>query len=80
MDNDKPDKNFSESKTSNAIKKCRLCKEPVPKVALGFSNQVSISCGWCSWICMLSDLGNDRAYAILEDKVKENQEERKSHR
>lgn len=79
MAKDNQDKNFSEPKKTDPVEKCRLCKESVPKVALSFSNQASIACGWCSWICMLSDLGNDRAYAILEDKAKENQGERKRH-
>lgn len=79
MANENNSKNFSESKTSNSIKKCRLCKEAIPKLALGFSNQAAIKAGWCSWVCMLSAIGTDRAYAILEDKAKENREERKHH-
>lgn len=71
------DKNFSESKTSNLVKKCRGCGEPVPKLALAFSNSVAIEHGWCCWMCCISDIGTDRAYAILEDKAKQNREERK---
>ena len=73
------DKNFSESKERTSNKHCRLCKEPIPKLALAFSNQAAIAAGWCSWICMLGDLGNDKAYRILEKKAKESQGERKQH-
>ncbi len=57
-------------------KLCRLCQESIPKIALGFSNQAAIENHHCSWICMLSHLGSDKAYRILEDKAKENQESR----
>lgn len=71
------DKNFSEPKERTSNKHCRLCGEPIPKVALSFSNQAAIAAGWCSWICMLGDIGNDKAYRILEDKAKQNREDRK---
>jgi len=55
---------------------CKLCEEPLPQLALAFSNSVAIEHGWCCWICMLSDLGNEKAYQVLGDKAKENQERR----
>lgn len=67
------DKNFSESKAVSSDKRCKLCKEPIPKLALAFCNSVAIECGWCCWICCLSDLGNEKAYKLLEDKAKQNQ-------
>jgi len=53
--------------------KCKLCKEKIPKLALAFSNAVAIENGYCCWICCLSDLGNDKAYALLENRAKQNQ-------
>ena len=57
-------------------KLCKLCQEPLPKIALAFSNSVAIEHGYCCWMCCLSDLGTEKAYAILEDKAKENRQER----
>jgi len=54
-------------------KYCKLCEEPIPKLALAFSNGVAIENGYCCWICMLSDLGTDKAFPILEKKAKVNQ-------
>jgi hypothetical protein len=53
-------------------KLCKLCEEPLPKVALAFNNRIAIDEGYCCWMCMNSDLGTDKAYRILEDKAKEN--------
>jgi len=46
---------------------CKLCKEPLPSKALHFSNEVAIAHGYCSWMCMNADLGNDKAMAILQE-------------
>lgn len=69
-------KNFSESKISNSVNKCRGCGEVVPKLALAFSNRVAIEQGWCCWMCCLADLGNEKAYKLLEDRAKQNQRAR----
>ena len=52
---------------------CRLCREPLPKLALAFNNSVAIEHSYCCWICCLSDLGSEKAYKLLEAKAKENQ-------
>ncbi len=57
--------------------KCRLCKKPLPKVALAFSNRVAIEEGWCCWMCMISDLGDKKAYQVLSNKARENREKRR---
>ncbi len=57
-------------------KLCKLCEEPLPKVALAFSNRIAIEEGYCCWMCMNSDLGEEKAYQVLSDKAKENQERR----
>jgi len=54
-------------------KLCKLCREPLPKQALAFSNSVAIEHGYCCWMCCLSHLGTERAYKLLEAKAKENQ-------
>lgn len=80
MANDKHIRNFSEGKGLNSIKKCRLCKEPIPKIALAFSNSVAIEEGYCCWMCMISHLGDEKAYARLGDKSKQNRAERPQER
>ena len=61
-------------------KLCRLCKEPLPRIALAFSNKTAIAGGWCSWMCMSSDLGSEKAYQVLSDKTKQNMHERMRER
>lgn len=57
---------------------CKLCKEPLPLKALHFSNEIAIAHGYCSWMCMVGDLGNEKALAILqENSGKPRREERK---
>jgi len=58
------------------IKLCKLCEEPLHKVALAFSNRIAIELGYCCWMCMSSDLGEDKAYSILGQKTKQNRHER----
>lgn len=57
--------------------RCILCEEPIPKIALAFSNSVAIEAGYCCWMCALSQLGTEKAYALLGDKAKKNREARK---
>ena len=69
-------RNFSEPKNLDIDKKCKGCGEPVPKLALAFSNTAAIEHGYCCWMCCLSHLGSEKAYRILEDKAKQNQASR----
>jgi len=62
------EKNFSESKTSNSVMKCRGCGEVLPKLALAFSNSVAIEQGYCA----------KKAYSFLEKKAKELWDKRQS--
>lgn len=57
-------------------KHCKLCKEPLPKIALAFSNKIAIEEDYCCWMCMISHLGDEKAYAILGQKAKQNRQER----
>jgi len=57
-------------------KLCKLCKEPLPKVALRFSNRVAIEEGYCGWMCMNSDPEEEKAYQILGDKSRQKMHER----
>ena len=59
---------------------CRLCREPIPGIVLAFSNSMAIEHGWCCWICMLSDLGAEKAYQILGQKSKQKMHERMRER
>ena len=55
---------------------CKLCKEPLPLKALHFSNEIAH--GYYSWMCMIAELGEKKAMAILqEDNGKPEREERK---
>ena len=47
---------------------CKLCKEPLPTQALHFSNEVAIAHGYCSWMCMISKLGEKKAMDILQEE------------
>ena len=58
------------------IKLCKLCEEPLPKVALAFSNRIAIELGYCCWMCISSDLGEEKSYSILGDKCRQNMHER----
>lgn len=60
-------------------KHCKLCQEPLPKLALHFSNQIAIEFGYCSWMCMNSDLGEEKAYAILGNRSRQKMH-KSSHR
>jgi len=46
---------------------CKLCEEPLPVKALHFSNEIAITHGYCCYMCMLGDLGNEKALAILQE-------------
>lgn len=57
-------------------KHCKLCEEPLPKVALAFSNRIAIEEGYCCWMCMNSDLGKEKSYSILSERTRQNRQER----
>lgn len=46
---------------------CKLCTEPLPIKAIHFSNLLAINNGYCSWMYMISDLGDKKAMAILKE-------------
>jgi len=46
--------------------RCKLCEEPYPPFALHFSNRAAIEAGYCSYFCMLSDLGKEKALKALQ--------------
>jgi len=47
-------------------KHCKHCKEPLPPFALHFSNTIAIDKGYCSYFCMLSALGEEKALKVLQ--------------
>jgi len=47
-------------------KHCRHCKEPLPPFALHFSNRVAIDKGYCSYFCLSSALGKEKALRVLQ--------------
>ncbi|MBA7641121.1 hypothetical protein ES703_48794 [subsurface metagenome] len=44
---------------------CKLCSEPLTKLALHFSNRIAIELGYCCFMCMRADLGDDKAFKRL---------------
>lgn len=57
-------------------KLCKLCEEPLPKVALAFSNRIAIEEGHRCWMCISSDLDEEKAYSILGQKSRQKMHER----
>lgn len=45
---------------------CKACKKPLSRKALHLSNNVAIENGYCSWMCMIGDLGEKKAMSILQ--------------
>lgn len=54
---------------------CKLCEEPLPKLTRSFSNYIAIEIGYCSFMCMNSDLGEEKAYSILMQKARQKMHE-----
>lgn len=50
---------------------CKHCQEPLPPYALHWSNTVSIAIGYCSFFCLSSALGEERALKALQKYQKE---------
>ena len=49
---------------------CRLCGEKLPIKCLHFSNELAVKHGYCSWMCLSSDLGNEKALELLNEEGK----------
>lgn len=62
------------------IKLCKLCEELLPKAALVFSNRIAIEEGYCCWMCISSDLGEEKSYSILGQKSRQKMHERMRER
>jgi len=60
-------KNLLKGMSMNDI--CKFCSEPLPKLALHFSNRIAIELGYCCFMCMRSDLGDDEAYKRLARNI-----------
>ena len=58
---------------------CKLCGEPLPKLALHFSNRLAIEKGFCSWICLSMKIGHTKALALIKEG-KEGQNQGKINR
>jgi len=59
-------KNFSEPKGLGLDKKCRLCKEPIPRQALYALNILAIEQGYCSWSCLVSGMNSTTIAALIK--------------
>jgi hypothetical protein len=62
-------------------KHCKHCKEPLPPFVLHFSNEAAVDRGYCSWFCMLSALGEEKALKALQkyqEKTHENVQDGRS--
>jgi hypothetical protein len=46
-------------------KLCKLCKEPIPKLAIHALNKIAIREGFCSWICISMKIGRAKAMALI---------------
>ena len=44
---------------------CKFCSEPLPKLALHFSNRIAIELGYCCFMFMRLDLGDEKAFKRL---------------
>jgi len=66
MANDRDSANFSEGKIANSIKKCRLCQEPLPKMALYKLNRIAIAESFCSWLCLSMKLGYPKTKELIK--------------
>lgn len=49
---------------------CKNCKEKISEVKpLHFSNQIARQLGYCSFICMLANLGKEKGFQALQLKM-----------
>lgn len=62
-------------------KHCKHCKESLPPFTLQFSNEAAVALGYCSWFCLLSALGEEKALRAVQkyrEKTHERPQERRS--
>jgi len=55
----------------NMGESCKLCGKPLPLRALYFSNEIAIAHGYCSWTCIISDLGEKKAMIVLQKESRQ---------
>jgi len=63
-----PDKDYSESKASSSIKQCKLCKEPLPQVAIYRLNKLALREGFCSWGCLVGGMNETTIAALIKQE------------
>jgi len=47
-------------------KKCKLCEEPLPQVAIYDLNKIAIQEGYCSWSCLVADMNSTTIAALIK--------------
>ncbi len=47
---------------------CKLCLEPLPKIALYTLNRIAIKRGYCSWVCLAGALDPEKVNKLLRDR------------
>ena len=59
-------KNFSEAKERTSNKRCRLCKEPLPQIAIYRLNEIALRQGFCSWGCLVGGMNEISIVALIK--------------
>ena len=59
-------KDFSEPKNMSLEKKCRLCQEPLPQVAIYDLNKIALREGFCSWGCLVVGMDSTMIAALIK--------------
>jgi len=54
---------------------CKLCGEKMPIKTLQFSNTIAVALGYCCFMCMVSDLGEKKALAVLNKEARKEKQE-----
>jgi len=70
-------KNFSEPRGLGLDKKCRLCQEPLPQVAIYDLNKIALREGFCSWSCLVSGIDSTTIAALIKKERRKKKAETK---
>ena len=47
-------------------RRCKLCQEPIPQVAIYQLNKLAIREGFCSWSCLVSGMDSTTIAALIK--------------
>ena len=59
-------KNFSQPKSLDIDKRCKLCEEPIPQVVIYDLNKIALRQGYCSWSCLVGDMDSTTIAALIK--------------